>query len=353
MSAADEAWEAIARRRLVIGEGVGFSPVGAGGFEAKVRGRAVPLSSAEQHVASQFLAPILAGDVAHAPSSSTPAEDARRAIAALLDRGILEEHRAVPSAPTHPSPPNPAAGVPWVFNPETLGDPAVLEGVAGALARGRAVVVADALRPELAEEACASLTASTAWREESYFHPDRPYFQFHRWTITWALAMPGILRDVARSLGAPEAKAFMQALSGVDCSGSFVLGAASNRAGDYSLPHNDDGGLRSLTYIWYVSKGWRPDWGGHLMWGPTGAMVTPAFNSLVLFRVNRASLHFVTPVAPHAQGGRLSVAGWWHRAATLPEGRPAATVLGGIHLSPGVYGDPTSVVGGREGVVAL
>jgi hypothetical protein len=82
-------------------------------------------------------------------------------------------------------------------------------------------------------------------------------------------------------------------------------------------------------------------------------MVTPEFNSLVLFRVSRASLHFVTPVAPHAEGGRLSVSGWWHRPVAAPDNRPVATTLGGIHLSPGVYGDPTTVVGERGGVVAL
>jgi 2OG-Fe(II) oxygenase superfamily len=342
VNAAPDAWEAIARRRLVLGERVTFSPVGAGGIEAQVAGRAVPLEGVEPYVASRFLSPTLAGDVASAPSPM-PAEDLQRAVAALLDRGVLEEHRAVTTEAAPPS----------AFNPQTLGDRALLDDVAGALAEGRAVVVRDALRPELAEAAYASLTASTAWQEERYFQPDRPYFQFQRHTISWPLALPRVLHDVARSLGAPETKAFMQALAGVDCSGSFELCAASNRAGDYSLPHNDHGGLRALTYIWYVSKGWRPDWGGHLAWGPTGSMVTPEFNALVLFCVSRASMHFVTPVAPHAQGGRLSVSGWWHRSVAVPDGRPVATVLGGIHLSPGVYGEPTRVVRGRDGVVAL
>jgi hypothetical protein len=340
VSAAPEAREAIVRRRLVLGEGVTFSPVGSGGFEAQVAGRAVPLSIADEYVASLFLGPVLAGEAASDPSCRLPAEDVLRAAAALLDHGVLEEHRAV-------------AGVPRALNPETLGDPDVLSAVGRALVQGRAVIVRDALRPELAEEAYASLTASTAWEEERYFHPDRPYFQFHRATISAPRAMPPVLREVAQSLGAPETKALMQSIAGVDCSGSFVLCAASNRAGDYSLPHNDDGGMRALTYIWYVSKGWRPDWGGHLAWGPTGSMVTPAFNSLVLFRVTAESLHFVTPVAPHAEGGRLSVSGWWHRSTPGPDRRPVATVLGGVHLSPGVYGEPTCVVGGREGVVAL
>jgi hypothetical protein len=269
-----------------------------------------------------------------------PVADAERTVASLLQRGVIER---LPSS----------AGAPSVFNPAALGDPAIQEDVAQALAQGRAVLVQDALRPELAEAAYAFLTESAAWQEEYYFNPDRPYFQFHRTSITWPLAMPPALRAVARSLGAPGAKAFMQALCGVDCTGTFGLCAASNRAGDYSLPHNDNSGLRALTYIWYVSKGWRPDWGGHLVWCPTGSLVTPAFNSLVLFRVTRESLHFVTPVAPHAQGGRLSVSGWWHRAVAVPDGRPVATILGGVHLSPGVYGEPTSLVRGRKGVVAL
>ncbi|HEX8795862.1 MAG TPA: 2OG-Fe(II) oxygenase family protein [Polyangiaceae bacterium] len=340
MSDAREAWEAMAGRHLVLGRGVTFSAT-PDGMEARVLGRAVPLSGAEPHAASLFLAPVLASDVVSTLSSSIPSEVVQRAVVGLLERGILEEHRAA-SAP-----------VPSVFNPETLGDPAILSDVAGALAGGRAVIVPNAFRPELAEEVRAWLTASTEWQEEQYFGPDRPYFQFHRHTIVWPLVMPQVLRDVAHSLGAPESKAFMQALAGVDCSGRFVMTAASNRAGDYSLPHNDDNGLRTLTYIWYVSKGWRPDWGGHLVWCPTGSMVTPEFNSLVLFRVHRGTLHFVTPVAPHAPGGRLSVSGWWHRAAAVPDGMLATTTLGGIHLTPGVYGEPTGVIGARRAVVAL
>jgi Rps23 Pro-64 3,4-dihydroxylase Tpa1-like proline 4-hydroxylase len=119
------------------------------------------------------------------------------------------------------------------------------------------------------------------------------------------------------------------------------------------MPHNDDGGLRSLGYVWYVSKGWRPDWGGNLVWCPNGSMVAPELNLLVLFPVRRTSLHFVTPVSPHAQGGRLAISGFWQRAVATADNRPVATILGGVHLSPGVYGDPTAVVGEMEGVITL
>jgi Rps23 Pro-64 3,4-dihydroxylase Tpa1-like proline 4-hydroxylase len=33
---------------------------------------------------------------------------------------------------------------------------------------------------------------------------------------------------------------------------------------------------------------------------------------LLLFNVDEHSKHFVTQVAPHAQGKRLAVSGWWY-----------------------------------------
>ncbi|KAH8093026.1 hypothetical protein JL720_5200 [Aureococcus anophagefferens] len=77
---------------------------------------------------------------------------------------------------------------------------------------------------------------------------------------------------------------------------------------------------RTVAYVWHLSKGWRPEWGGALYWaGADHAVAThPAsFNTLVLFCVTTTSAHFVTTVSPHHEGKRLTFNGWW-QSAWLP-----------------------------------
>ena len=38
------------------------------------------------------------------------------------------------------------------------------------------------------------------------------------------------------------------------------------QSGDHSLPHTDWVGQRTVSYVWHLSKGWRPEWGGALYW---------------------------------------------------------------------------------------
>jgi SM-20-related protein len=89
------------------------------------------------------------------------------------------------------------------------------------------------------------------------------------------------------------------------------------RPGDFLNLHDDASGetgveKRLAAYVFGFTRAWRPDWGGQLLFhGADGEIeqgLSPAFNSLTLFRVPRT--HSVAAVAPYAGGPRLSLTGW-------------------------------------------
>ena len=87
--------------------------------------------------------------------------------------------------------------------------------------------------------------------------------------------------------------------------------------GHFLTTHDDEdeGKGRLYAYVLNMTAGWRPDWGGLLLFldadGHVSEGYTPAFNALNLFRVPQR--HLVSQVAPFAGGPRLSITGWIRR----------------------------------------
>lgn len=84
--------------------------------------------------------------------------------------------------------------------------------------------------------------------------------------------------------------------------------------GDFLTCHDDDvaGKNRLAAYVFGMTPGWRPEWGGLLLFhGDDDATVSgnvPRFNTLDLFSVpQRHSVSIVTPAAPRR---RYAVTGW-------------------------------------------
>ncbi|EJK65932.1 hypothetical protein THAOC_13166 [Thalassiosira oceanica] len=111
---------------------------------------------------------------------------------------------------------------------------------------------------------------------------------------------------------------FMSSISGRKCDGSDGLGLGLKfmeySKGDHSNVHTN--------LIWYLSKDWKPEWGGSFYWAnsPNSAAsgyLSPAFNSLVVFVPTVASTHIVTPVRDDAEGRRQTI-------TYLPPTRPPA-----------------------------
>lgn len=98
--------------------------------------------------------------------------------------------------------------------------------------------------------------------------------------------------------------------------------ATRYRAGDFLTAHDDDvdGKHRLFAFVLGLTREWRADWGGLLVFhdddGHVEGGYTPTFNSLNLFRVPQS--HAVTQVASYVEAERLSVTGWIRTAEARP-----------------------------------
>jgi SM-20-related protein len=89
--------------------------------------------------------------------------------------------------------------------------------------------------------------------------------------------------------------------------------ATCYRPGDFLTARDDTGmGERLAAYTLGLTRTWRPDWGGQLLFHDANGDIergyAPTFNTLTLFRAAR--VHSVAPVAPYAGAPPMSVTGW-------------------------------------------
>jgi len=120
------------------------------------------------------------------------------------------------------------------------------------------------------------------------------------------------LHALTEFLNSPEFMAFAHAVTGepvvkVDAQ------ATHYRPGHFLTLHDDRGvGERRAAYTIGLTRAWRPDWGGQLLFhdarGDVSRGFAPRFNVLTLFKVPMS--HSVAPVAPYAAAPRLTITGW-------------------------------------------
>jgi hypothetical protein len=237
-----------------------------------------------------------------------------------------------------------------ILNAELFRDAKVLPAIGREIANGRAVVVAKAFDPDLAERVYSALERAPTWKP---YEGQKLFFHFRQHNIFGWSNLPPEVRDCARILGSMQTKLLLSVLSGADCRGPFSVGGSMYLPGDYSLPHTDATDHRSIAYVWHLTKEWRPEWGGQFVWCPTGAIVNPSFNTLIAFKVTSASLHFVAPVSHQARGRRLSVNGWWTAPGPAPDEPEAPDLPWPMPLGPNRYGAQTAPLDGRPEVVVL
>lgn len=114
----------------------------------------------------------------------------------------------------------------------------------------------------------------------------------------------------------PEFLAFGKAVAGgkpVACEAQ----ATRYRPGDLLTTHSDrDSGTRRLAaWVFNLTREWRPEWGGLLLFHDKGRLiegVNPLFNSLSLFKVPMD--HSVSQVTAFAPRDRMAVSGWFLKA---------------------------------------
>ena len=214
-----------------------------------------------------------------------------------------------------------ASSIEHYLNPELD-----LQDAGTRLRAGKIVVLRDAFHRDFAEATHSALSdPSLPWtRNEAYFDDG---YSFCHSNVHDSSRWPGGLHAALGVFDHPGTKQRISELSARDCLGAAIGSPSYYAPGDYSLPHSDWMGQRTVAYVWHLSKGWQPDWGGGLYWAQNAQnqRIYPAsFNTLVLFLVTPSSSHFVTPVSRHAAGQRLTFNGWWQSSylpANLDEDR--------------------------------
>ena len=247
-----------------------------------------------------------------------------RLVSHLSERGVL---LPAPKGDAEPD-------LSQLLNPGVFGDAARVEQIRGWMRQGRAIVIPDALPAAFAEEVHRDLDRWTHWTVSEGGHD---FFHYRNSLIGRIDGLSGALTRCCQLFESAATRRFVAEISGQDCSGPAQVAAAWYRPGEYALPHNDAAGnaLRSVAYIWYLTKDWRREWGGSLFWCPTGQYVSPAFNVLVMFSAVPSNFHFVCPVSPAATAKRLTINGFWLRPE--PVDPPVPPVPDGL-ISPRGYG---------------
>lgn len=120
------------------------------------------------------------------------------------------------------------------------------------------------------------------------------------------------LHALTEFLNSPEFMDFVRAVTGETV---VKVDAQASRygPGHFLNLHDDTGeGNRRAAYTLGLTRDWRVDWGGQLLFhdarGDVSRGYIPRFNVLTIFKVPMQ--HSVAPVAPYAAAPRLTIAGW-------------------------------------------
>jgi SM-20-related protein len=176
-----------------------------------------------------------------------------------------------------------------------------------------------------AEQMSVMPSAERALLDQAIFAAATDGFQFRYDTIRVAdeeaqrLASATALDQFALFMNSAKALQFFRRISGQDDICFADAQATRYRAGDFLTRHDDNvpGKDRALAYVLSLSRHWKAEWGGLLLFNdPDGGIaeaVVPRFNSLTVFAVGQP--HSVSYVAPYAGEPRLSITGWLRTTA--------------------------------------
>lgn len=156
------------------------------------------------------------------------------------------------------------------------------------------------------------------WIDQARVDGADPRMQYIFDTRRLDLESEGAPRDAVSAvlafLNGPEFIAFVRAVTGDDRIDFADAQATRYRPGHVLTGHDDTaaGKNRLYAYVLNLTRDWRADWGGMLVFeGADGHIeegFVPAFNALNLFAVPMR--HAVTQVASFASRDRLSITGW-------------------------------------------
>ena len=184
-------------------------------------------------------------------------------------------------------------------------NPAIdVEAAARAYARDGFVQIPDVFEPAVAESLATLLETALDWDLAFEGEDGRPAV-LTRAQI--AAAGEPVLRERLKAMLARAGNQYGFMYLSYPLISAYLAGRDPGHA-----IHGSEVSDRLTAYTLGLTREWRPDWGGQLLFHDEAGDVTrghaPRWNTLTLFRVPQ--LHSVAPVAAYARGTRLSVVGW-------------------------------------------
>jgi Rps23 Pro-64 3,4-dihydroxylase Tpa1-like proline 4-hydroxylase len=118
----------------------------------------------------------------------------------------------------------------------------------------------------------------------------------------------------------PDVRRFFMEITGLTLDlGESTFHSFTMQPGDFLRSHDDTGRNYGVAFIMYFTPEWESRFGGLLhMIDPQGKMtrIKPEYNSLILFKVDPRTKHFVAPIEAYAgEKGRATISGWMHKPA--------------------------------------
>lgn len=188
-------------------------------------------------------------------------------------------------------------------------------------------VIQDALDPDFAEQLYNELIMFDQWSNDSEQtfqleglpELDADYTYRRKSIFINSPLAPGTLATLDTYFNSDACLEWISDVSGRKCD-NFVGSATRFEPGDHISRHNDnltvrkrDGSThrRVVTINYWLSRHWKPGWGGEFVWETPRAEIVPTFNTLVMFLPGPSTHHWVNPVTESATEPRLSLTGWF------------------------------------------
>jgi hypothetical protein len=189
-------------------------------------------------------------------------------------------------------------------------EPATIAEIRKNLRNEKVVVIRNAFIPQFAEAMHYGLKDLNFTLQERY---DTDGFHVKQFNVYLKSDYTDFMLAADEIFTSKETSAFMNDITGRDCSGDTLTTASWFAPTGYVSPHSDHREARTVSYVWHLSKNWLPEWGGALYWSQEEAehaYVHASFNTLTIFGVHPNTVHMVTPVSPYATEKRLTWNGW-------------------------------------------
>ena len=154
-------------------------------------------------------------------------------------------------------------------------------------------------------------------KKENFEHKESDLFSFMQ-TNDLAFSSHNVVGEFYNLLNSKYFKQYLQKITGISAFGKIDCSGFIYQSKDYLLPHDDELEGRKIAYVVNLSEGFKNNNEGSLDLFDSKSnhpkkiikSIIPSFNTLVLFKVSKISLHQISEVC--VDKDRVSIGGWFH-----------------------------------------